>query len=169
MRVVELTAFQVRIPLRKPFRHASYTRTSTDNLVVRCKLEDGIVGHGEGVPREYVTGETIDSALGLLARSELPAQLEPCGDFPAGVALAERLRLAPVPGDDRDCQGNAARCAVELALLDAFGRRFAEPLARVTQLLAPDLYEPKDAVRYSGVILSARAGLKLLWSCLRVR
>src|SRR5262249_22502753 len=76
--------------------------------------------------------------------------------FAAAVGLAERLRLAPVPGDDRGCQGNAARCAVELALLDAYGRHFGEPLARVTQLLAPDHYQPRPWVRYSGAITSPR-------------
>jgi L-alanine-DL-glutamate epimerase-like enolase superfamily enzyme len=160
MRIVELTAFQVRIPLKRVFRHASHVRTATDNVLVRCKLEDGAVGYGEGVPREYVTGETVDSALDLLARSELPAQLEPCGDFPAAVAVAERLRLAPVPGDERDCQGNAARCALELAVLDAYGRHFGEPLSRVTELLAPEAYKPQPWVRYSGMI-STNKRLKL--------
>ena len=169
MRVVELTAYHVRIPLVRPIRHASHARTSTDNLVVRCALDDGTEGFGEGVPRDYVTGETIDSALDLLRQSDLAARMEPCADFAAAVGMAERLRLAPVPGDDRDCQGNAARCAVELALLDAFGRRFDEPLSRVTQLLAPDLYKPREDVRYSGAILSARAGFKLFLACLRVR
>lgn len=152
MRVVELDARQVRIPLRRKVTHASHTRTDTDNLVVRCKLEDGTVGYGEGVPRDYVTGETIGDTFDLLRRSDLPAQLEACSDFPAAVGMAERLRLAPVPGDDRGIQGNAARCAVELAVLDAFGRAFGEPLMNVTKLLAPDLYEPRETVRYSGVI-----------------
>ena len=61
---------QVRIPLRKPVKHASHARTETDNLVVRCVLADGSVGFGEGVPRDYVTGETIDSAIDLLRRSD---------------------------------------------------------------------------------------------------
>jgi len=160
MRVVELTAFQVRIPLRKPFRHASHTRTATDNVVVRCVLDDRTQGFGEGVPRAYVTGETIDSALDLLHRSNLAAQLEPCRDFPSAVALAERLRLDAVPGDERNCHGNAARCAVELALLDAYGRHYGEPLSAVTRMLAPDLHEPQTWVRYSGAISSAR-GFKL--------
>ncbi len=159
VKIVELTAHHVRIPLRKPIRHASHVRSDTDNVLVRCVLEDGTVGHGEGVPRDYVTGETVASVLALLERSELKAQLEPCADFAQAVALAERLRLAPVPGDDRNCQGNAARCAVELALLDAYGRRFGEPVSAVTRLLAPDLYSPQPWVRYSGAITSAR-GLK---------
>src|SRR6184192_3676649 len=108
MRVRELTACHVRIPLRKPVKHASHARTETDNVLVRCVLDDGTEGFGEGVPREYVTGESIDSALALLQRSGLAEQLEDCSDFERAVRLAERLRLAPVPGDDRDCQGNAA-------------------------------------------------------------
>lgn len=152
MRVVELEARRVRIALRRKVTHASHSRTDTDNVVVRCVLADGTVGYGEGVPRDYVTGETIDSCLELLKASDLAAQLAPCTDFVAAVHLAERLKLAPVPGDDRLIRGNAARCALELAVLDAFGRTFGEPLMNVTRAVAPDLYEPRERVRYSGVI-----------------
>src|SRR5882672_12036106 len=103
MKVVELTAFHVRIPLRRAIQHASHIRTETDNVVVRCVLDDRSEGFGEGLPREYVTGETIDSALELLKRSELPAQMEASGDFIAALALAERFKLAAVPGDERGC------------------------------------------------------------------
>ncbi len=160
MRVVEATAHQVRIPLRKPIRHASHTRSETDNVLIRCVLDDGTEGFGEGVPREYVTGETIDSDFSLLKKSELEAQLTPCTDLAQAVAMAERIHLAPIDGDDRSCQGNAARCAMELAILDAYGKRFGEPLSSVTRLLAPELYQPRERVRYSGAIMSAR-GLKL--------
>lgn len=156
MRVVELVAWQVRIPLRKPIRHASHTRTDTDNVIVRCTLADGTQGFGEGVPREYVTGETIDSALKLLKTSDLASQMEDCADFARAVALAERFELAPIPGDDRQCQGHGARCAVELALLDAFGKHFGQPVAAVTPFLAPELHEPKAHVRYSGAITSSQ-------------
>jgi L-alanine-DL-glutamate epimerase-like enolase superfamily enzyme len=155
MQISELEARHVRVPLRRPVRHASYTRTETDNVIVRCVLSDGSVGWGEGVPRDYVTGETIDSALDLMKQSDLPTQLEICDNFEQAVRLAEVLKLAPVPGDDRMCQGNTARCAVELAILDAFGRAFGEPLMNVTKFVTPELYEPQEQVQYSGVILSA--------------
>lgn len=167
MQIKELTVYLVRIPLRKAFRHASHTRTSTDNVLVRCVLDDGTEGFGEGVPREYVTGESAESALELLRRSDLSGQFEPCRDFAQAAAAAERLRLAPIAGDERGCQGNAARCALELALLDAYGRRFGEPLSAVTRLLAPDLHEPRAWVRYSGGITSAR-GFKLRLATWRV-
>jgi muconate cycloisomerase len=152
MRIVELEARHVRIPLRRKVTHASHTRTDTDNLVVRCVLADGTVGFGEGVPRDYVTGETIDFSIALLGRSGIAEQLTPCNDFLEAVHLAERLKLAAAEGDDRLIQGNAARCALELAVLDAYGRSFGEPLMNVTRILAPELYEARERVQYSGVI-----------------
>lgn len=156
MEIASLEVRHVRVRLRRPVKHASHARTETDNLVAVCTLSDGSVGYGEGVPREYVTGDSVDSAFDLLKRSELAKQLPPCHDFPATVHVAERLRLAPIPGDDRDCQGNPARCAVELAVLDAYGRAFGEPLMNVTKMLADDLYEPREVVRYSGILLTAK-------------
>jgi muconate cycloisomerase len=156
LKIAALHAYQVRIPLRRRIRHAAHTRTETDNLLVRCVLEDGSEGLGEGVPRDYVTGETIASAFELLRRSDLAGQREDCRDFEQAVALAERLQLAPVPGDVRGCEGNAARCAVELAILDAYGRHFRRSLSDVVRLLAPEIYQPQTHVRYSGAITTAR-------------
>lgn len=159
MRVAQLEAYQVRIPLKKPIRHASHRRIETDNLIVKATLDDGTVGYGEGVPRDYVTGETIDSALELLRRTDWAQASATCGSFGDAVRLCEGLKLTTVPGDERQCRGNAARCAVELAILDAAGRCFGEPLMNVTKLLEPELYEPQAEVFYSGAIMSA-SGLK---------
>jgi muconate cycloisomerase len=167
-RVVELTVFHVHIPLRRRIRHASHTRTETENLIVRCVLDDGTEGYGEGVPREYVTGENVDSAIDVLRKSKFKDQLTPCRSFEEVVATVERMNVSAVPGDERGCRGNAARCAVELALLDALGRCFGEPLVTVTRLLAPELYDPRSHVRYSGAITSAR-GWKLPVAALALR
>jgi len=158
--VVALTAFHVRLPLRRFIRHASHARNSSDNLIVQCRLADGATGWGESVPREYVTGESVKSAMSLLRESDVPDQIGSSNDFRNAVANVEKIRLAPVPGDDRGIRGNAARCAVELAILDAFARYFHEPLSAVTRLLCEDLWQHQDSVRYSGVITSSD-GMKL--------
>ncbi len=156
MRVQSVSVHHVRIPLRKRIKHASHVRTDTENLVVGVRLADGTIGFGEGVPREYVTGETFDVCMSLLRDMDRgPIQAE-CGSFDEAVAIADALTLPAVPGDDRLCQGNAARCAVELALLDAFGKHFKRPLSDVTRQLTPQLYESKPRVQYSGVITSAK-------------
>jgi muconate cycloisomerase len=156
MKIVALEARQIRVRLKRPVKHASFARTETENVVVVCKLADGSLGYGEGVPRDYVTGETIESSIALLKATDWAKQFRPTTDFADAVAMAEQLAVNPVPGDDRKCQGNAARCAMELAVLDAYGRFYAEPMMNVTKMLAPSLYEPHEKVQYSGVILSGK-------------
>jgi L-Ala-D/L-Glu epimerase len=169
MKVTELTAYVVRIPLKKRIKHASHARTETDNVLVKVRLNDKSVGWGEGVPREYVTGESADTAVDLLKRSDLKSQLDECRDYAAALRMIERMRLAAVPGDMRGVHGNAARCAVEIALLDAFGRAFGEPLCNVTKNVTPDLYQFRDRVQYSGAITSARQGMKIRLAAWRMR
>lgn len=164
MRVVELEARHVRIALKRTITHASHVRSDTDNVVVRCVLSDGAVGFGEGVPRDYVTGETVDSAIDLLKRADLGKQLEAdCPDFIGAVHLAERLRLPIAPEDDRQIRGNAARCALELAVLDAYGRALGEALTRVTEVIAPELYQFRPEVQYSGIIGNPRGWKKRVY------
>ena len=161
MNIRELVAYVVRIPLKRRITHASHTRTETDNILVRVTLADGTVGWGEGVPREYVTGESAASGLDVLLQSDLKSQFHACRDFAQSLEMIERFRPAIQPGDDRGISSNAARCAVELALLDAHGRLFGESLCNIARRLSPELYEFRPEVRYSGVITSARGGMKL--------
>jgi len=156
MKIVSLEARQIRVRLKRPVRHASHSRTETENIVAVCKLADGSLGYGEGVPRDYVTGETIESSLELLKATDWAEQFRPTSDFADAVAMAEKLAVKPVPADDRKCHGNAARCAVELAVLDAYGRFYGEPLMNIARMLTPNLYEPRESVQYSGVILSGK-------------
>jgi muconate cycloisomerase len=43
-----------------------------------------------------------------------------------------------------------------LAVLDVFGCHFRELLSSVTRLIAPELWDPREWVRYSGAIMSAK-------------
>jgi muconate cycloisomerase len=158
MRWTHIVARQVRIPLRRAIQHASHRRTSTDNLIVEIRLEDGSSGFGEGVPRDYVTGETIDTALATLRRTDWSNALpqEPTKDFAAAVAAAEALALPSAADDPRGIKTNATRCAVELAWLDAWGRHFRQPLSSVVALVAAELYKPRRWVQYSTAITSAK-------------
>jgi len=156
MEVTQVIARHVRIQLKRRVSHASHSRTHSDNLIVSVQLSDGKIGYGEGVPREYVTGETITGCLELLGGSNLKQQLKFAHNFPQLLANAEAIALPAVANDERGIAGNAARCAVELAYLDAFGRSLGEPMMNVAQRLAPELYRPQEQVQYSGVILSAK-------------
>lgn len=78
---------------------------------------------------------------------------------PASFAeVVERLEVLTLPrieSDPRGMAGNAARCALELAILDAYGRRFGESLGRAVELSrATGLarFGKPRGVRYSGAI-----------------
>jgi L-alanine-DL-glutamate epimerase-like enolase superfamily enzyme len=63
MRVRQLTVYVVRLPLKRPFTHATAARHDSENVFIRCELADGTTGWGDGVPRDYVTGETPAGCL----------------------------------------------------------------------------------------------------------
>src|SRR5215213_6133346 len=116
MRIRSFTAHIVRLPLKRPFRHALTTRHESDNIVVRCQLQDGTCGWGEGVPRSYVTGESTEGCLAQLTATPIGEQLSTdCFSWSDVITLCEQFTLATMRDDPRGCYGNALRCAVELS------------------------------------------------------
>jgi L-alanine-DL-glutamate epimerase-like enolase superfamily enzyme len=142
-RIARIDVLTARLPFRFSFGHALAERRESTNVYVRLTLDDGSVGYGEGVPREYVTGETVESALAALCEQQAPALLGRSIDEPEDVPAAID---AAAPGSTGPELTNAARCALELALLDACGKRFGRSVA---DWLAPD---PAATVRYDAVI-----------------
>ena len=156
MRIKELCAYYVRIPLRREVKHASHTRHSTDSIVVCCRLDDGTEGWGEGLPREYVTGETIETAADQFRSTDWRRQLgESFTDLRGAIELCDRIRLtSEASNGKRDCFGNSLRCAVELAVLDAASRACGRPFSDVTTLVddARAIRGRSDRVQYSGAL-----------------
>jgi L-Ala-D/L-Glu epimerase len=160
MRIAEFHAYAVTLPLRREFKHASFTRRESENVVVRCRLADGTEGWGEGVPREYVTGETPNGALDLLSKAPLEeAFSRDCGHWRDVIAMCEAFNPSTLCDDPRGACGNALRCAVELSVLDAFGRLLGEPVSAVTRHFEPSrgFAVSRDRVRYSTTITAACA------------
>ncbi|MCC9656128.1 dipeptide epimerase [Rhodopirellula halodulae] len=160
MRVAELTAYLVPLPLKREIKHASFTRTESINLLIRCRLADGTIGWGEGVPRPYVTGETPEGCLQQLAGSNL----NPVFDLSASnwdevITLCDALQFHKQTDNPRGCGSNSLRCAVELSLLDAFGKCFGQPISDLVQHVpeAAGIYLPQSQVRYSTTITSSGA------------
>jgi muconate cycloisomerase len=158
MRLTSLTAYHARIPLKRAVKHASHARRANDTLLIRAELDDGTTGWGEGLPREYVTGETIDTCLETIQAIDLSALTGPFSSLAAAIDRCRNLRLPPPPLDARDCFGNTVRCAIELALLDAVTRHEGVPLSRVTELVpeASPIRSRSDRVRYSTAITSVK-------------
>ena len=153
--IVGLKLYRAAVPLKKVVKHASFERSVSENLVVRVELSDGSVGYGEGVPRSYVTGETVETAFALLSAHDWSAQIGQPGRFRRGRAAA---RVAASPGErGRSPRHGGQRRALrlELAVLDAYGRRFGESIGRAVELATAEglaRHPTPQPVRYSGAI-----------------
>lgn len=113
MKLLRVRPCILEIPFRESFKHASAERISTQTLWVECQTAQGISGFGEGCPREYVSGESLESALAFVARhhDSWVAEIDSVGALRAWVE-ANRPALDDNP---------AAWSAVEIAMLDALG------------------------------------------------
>ena len=130
MSLRSIDIYHVAVPLKMKIRHASHERVTSDNLVVRATLDDGRVGYGEGVPRSYVTGETIETAFATLSRFDAAHHMGLPRDYADVVCRLDELQFPETQDDARGMAGNAARCALEIAILDAYGRRFGQSLGQ---------------------------------------
>ena len=155
--ISRLEVFEVNVPFRVSFKHSAATRVTSESVFVKCVTDQGEVGFGEALPRVYVTGESQRATYDLLADTILPRLLDrgfseyaEVEDFLAtcdGRAPAEWVAPAAPQG--------AAWCAVDLALLDAFGKAYGKkPFPRAPAALP-------EGLRYSAVLSAETGGLEL--------
>ena len=168
MRFTKIVVYHVRLPLKIAFAHSRATRSEADNIVVEALTDGGISGFGEGVPREYVTGETPESAMQYLARLDYSSLAGEWGSVAAGV---ERLREWETRGDSGGTVfAGAARCALNLSLLDAALRSYGVgmgELATHIRWLTPLSRQP-SRVRYS-VVCSGGSARRVAFSSIAYR
>ena len=149
MKPLQASLTLLDIPFRLPITHATKRRVSCDSVVIRIETEDSSVGWGEGAPRPYVGGEDGKSVFKeveevlwpSVAGRDLP---DYNGDFLALVRGIQDL-LPDSEGAGALVAHHAARCAVELALLDCQLRRSGASLGAA---LAP----VRTELHYNGML-----------------
>jgi L-Ala-D/L-Glu epimerase len=150
VRLCEATVHMLRLPFVESFSHSAKARRACDSVVVRVVDDDGVAGFGEGAARPYVTGETPRSVFEHLASELWPAVV--------GIELPDRAddvltvldAVMPSPTSPRAVSANAARCALELAVLDCRLRSIGASVAA--------LLPPRRPVIYGGVITAGDPG-----------
>jgi len=127
MKIKRVELFHLRIPLKINFEHSKAKRNETDNFVCRTTLEDGTIGYGEAIPREYVTGETHNSFLSGFDfylnnfKGINPNSLEEI------VSLLDGQQVI----QDSKFVGTSSKCCLELSLLDSYCKYFDKPLSEI--------------------------------------
>jgi L-Ala-D/L-Glu epimerase len=105
-------------PLHNPFVTSQGATTTARAVSVAMELSDGRTARGESAPVQYVTGETVDTVLAMVNRvGPQLAGLDICAYRKVLSAIAEAAPDAP-----------SARCALEMAALDAWAQQTGVPL-----------------------------------------
>jgi muconate cycloisomerase len=168
--VTEFRLFAVDLPFKTAFRHAAAARTTSESLFLRVRLDSGEQGWGESLPRVYVSGEVRQKAFALLRDSILPALLgRTFHSLPDVISFLEKCDgKAPSEWVRPEVPQSSAWCSVDLALLDAFGRAFGQPVGLGTAGTQPSADGALGRYRYSGVV-SAGRGWPYAVSLLKMR
>jgi len=128
MKINNLGIEDVLIPFKQSFNHASAKRKTTESILVKVITDNSVVGYGEGCPRSYVTGETIQTANNFFEKHK--NKILNIND------LTDIKKY--IDTNTKDINKNpAAFCATELALLDALGkseRKSIETLLSLAEL-----------------------------------
>ncbi len=153
LRIRDLRIWRLAIPMRLRFEHAAAARNVADPVLVRLGAEApyaDLCGFGETLARRYVTGESAESVCDDIVQFFAPALL----DFRAEsfAEALEAIETLPALADGRLV--NAARAAVELALIDLSGRAFFRRAADVAGWLDLDRAASgtPDPPPYSGIV-----------------
>jgi len=114
MLLQSIRAGTLSIPFTTAFKHASAERAATQALWVELVAQGGVIGFGEGCPREYVSTESMETALDFVRRHQR--------EWLEGIRSVSALeRWVSDYGSEIDANP-AAWTAVELAMLDTLGK-----------------------------------------------
>jgi len=111
--VISLRFQRLHIPFRTSFKHSSAERSVTQTVLAFARTTDSIIGYGEGCPRAYVTGESLESCELFLA-THLASILE--------IDSLQSLTSWVDANSTSIDRNPAAWSAIETALLDAFAK-----------------------------------------------
>ncbi|MBS1089719.1 mandelate racemase/muconate lactonizing enzyme family protein [Gluconobacter wancherniae] len=129
MKIVAITAFPFSLPTRRDFRWAGMLGDLGNFVAVKIETEAGVVGWGEATPLpdwggdfSRHSGETLKTVIEMVETVFAPALI---GLNVQNVTLAAQIM-------DRVAVGNVyAKCALSIALYDAWGKTVGLPIYRL--------------------------------------
>src|ERR1700738_847175 len=127
IRSVEASAF--RLPHRRSFKWAGLHVELGSFVLVRVTTDEGLIGYGEATPLPdwggdfgRRSGETLATVISIVNDIFAPALM---GTDPTAVTSARRTMDRLVVGN------NYAKCAVDIALHDLWGKSVGQPIYRL--------------------------------------
>ena len=121
MKLLDIQAQTISIPLKQPFKTALRTVECLENISVRITTDTGHTGFGGAAPTAVITGETVSSILGAL--KHINDSLSGMNIEDAEI-IFQKLNACMI--------GNhSAKAAVDMAVYDLLGKQYGLPLFRL--------------------------------------
>jgi L-alanine-DL-glutamate epimerase-like enolase superfamily enzyme len=121
LKITDVEIFLFDIPITSPFRIAIGTMTAANDLLIRIRTDQGIVGLGEACPFPPITGET--QATNAAAAASIRDMI--VGKDPLAIDALLRL-IGPIIHSNP-----SAVAAFDMALFDILGKVAGLPLFRL--------------------------------------
>ena len=126
MKILSIQASAFALPVRRDFKWAGLNGTLGRFVLVRIVTDSGLVGYGEATPLPdwggdfgRRSGETLATVISMVNEVFAPALV---GKDPTAVTAARRIMDSLVVGNPY------AKCAVDIALHDLWGKSAGLPL-----------------------------------------
>ena len=119
MKVTAIYLYVINLPLQVPFIISYHTYNHIPSVIVKIETDEGIVGYGEGVADEHVTGETWEGIYQVLKNTLGPAML---GQNPMEIEKIHDLMNKAIYG------APTAKAALDIACFDIMGKKLQQPV-----------------------------------------
>ena len=119
MKITEIEIYAIHLPLHEPFviSYASYDYMPS--IIVKITTDTGVVGYGEGVADEHVTGESWEGTFAILKNTLAPKLI---GENPINMERIHELM------DEEIYAAPTAKAAIDIACYDAAGKALGVPV-----------------------------------------
>ena len=119
MKIKQLDIFAIDLPLIEPFVVSYDTYPSMPSIIVKLTTECGLVGWGEAVPDDHVTGETFEGTFAVLEHRFAPKLIgeNPMQFEKIHAVLDSLVKDAP-----------AAKAAIDIACHDVTAKKLNVPV-----------------------------------------
>ena len=125
MKFVNFNIIEISIPFQSKFKHSLASRIKSSSVIFEIIADNWMTGFGEGAPREYVTGESIKTTVKAL---RFVSEKLKNKTIDLSVNVIDIIKQTQIQLIDILEFAPSAKCAMELALLDLFGKKLSKPV-----------------------------------------
>ncbi|WP_057760818.1 mandelate racemase/muconate lactonizing enzyme family protein [Cytobacillus praedii] len=119
MKITAIHLYAIHLPLHVPFVVSYHTYDYMPSVIVKIETDEGIVGYGEAVADEHVTGESWEGVYQILKNTLAPVVM---GKNPMEIEKLHDYMNKAIYG------APTAKAAIDIACFDIMGKKLHQPV-----------------------------------------